>query len=795
MRSFLSRGGLIPALALIAACGETGTSAPAQDMAVVDAAVQDMAPVEDAAPEPPTPDVGPDAAPPEPDLGPDAALPDAAPPDMAPDAAPVAFSAEEVQALFNDRCVGCHIGGELGGLSLTEFAVTTVRVPANESPLHRIEAGDHDRSYLWHKLNGTHERADVGGSGTQMPQGREPLPAETLQRLALFIDALPQPPDEVCDNAQDDDGDRLADCQDPGCADDAHCQPEDCANDADDNADGLSDCDDPTCAEDPHCAPEDCGDGEDNNLDSLADCDDPACAAVPACIVETCDNGVDDNADELVDCDDDDCYGVERCMVPYTVDEMQQLFNANCEGCHVGGQALGGLSLEPPFLAQTVNVPAVRLPLDRIEPGDREASFLYRKIAGTQADVGGGNRMPNLPGVTLSRLQIERVGLFIDTLPPSVEVCNNRVDDDADRLTDCADPECARDAACQLHEDCGNGFDDDDDFWVDCLDPDCRGTAACGAGEDCANNADDDADGQVDCRDADCVGDPACVQPEACAGGVDEDGDGAIDCADADCALDMLCPHGEQCGNGADDDNDGFVDCADGDCAGAVACRAELCGNGADDNGNGAIDCADADCAAVPVCQPEICDNGADDNEDGLVDCLDSDCAAQLHCQPETCDNGMDDNDDGLVDCADAACAETIICRREICNDGMDNDNDGRIDCFDEDCSIHPACIQPMTRDELQLLFDQSCGCHGGGAPSGGMGLAAPFETQTVNVASFSGGGLDRIEPGDHLASFLWLKVAGQQGAGQGARMPRGGPFLSDVDLARMALYIDQLPR
>jgi hypothetical protein len=778
-----------PALALLSACGSTGTSQET-DMAVVqDAALVDMT-IQDAEAPAPTPDVGPDVFVPEPD----AALPDAALPDAAlPDVPPSAYTREEVQALLDERCVGCHIGGMQGGLTLTSFTMSTVRVPANEAPLNRIEPGDHQRSYLWHKLNGTHDTPEVGGSGTRMPQGGVPFTGLELTRLALFIDELPAPPPEICDNGQDDDDDLQVDCGDPGCADDAHCQVEDCGDDVDNDADGDADCADADCAEDPQCAPEDCANGEDDNLDTLVDCQDPLCDAFPACVTEICDNGADDNADGLTDCNDDDCFGVPGCMVAYTEEEMQQLFNANCVGCHVGGQALGGLSLDAPFAARTVNVAAVRPPLDRIEPGDRQRSFLFRKLEGTQAEVGGGNRMPSPGDRPLNRLQIERVGLYIDTLPALQEQCANRIDDDQDRLIDCADADCAADAACQIRENCGNGADDDGDFWVDCQDMDCQGQPACGAAEDCANNRDDDGDQLIDCRDANCVGAAACAVVEVCADGNDNDADGAVDCGDADCALDAACPAGEDCTNGADDDGDTLADCLDGECLGVIQCQAEICGNQRDDNADGFTDCADPDCRGAQACQPEDCNNGVDDNGDGQTDCEAAVCQADVHCQPEDCVNGMDDNANGRVDCDDVQCENTLFCTREVCDDALDNDNDGFTDCFDSDCSISPRCIVPMTEQEVQSMFDMSCGCHGGGAPAAGMTLGTPFAATTVNVPANSGGGLDRIEPGDHLASFLWLKMAGQQAANQGVRMPRGGPYLSDVDLARFALYIDQL--
>ncbi len=60
------------------------------------------------------------------------------------------------------------------------------------------------------------------------------------------------------------------------------------------------------------------------------------------------------------------------------------------------------------------------------------------------------------------------------------EICDNRIDDDGDRLVDCDDPDCANDPACQVQtEICDNRIDDDGDRLVDCEDPDCANDPAC----------------------------------------------------------------------------------------------------------------------------------------------------------------------------------------------------------------------------------------------------------------------------------------------------------------------------
>jgi hypothetical protein len=107
-----------------------------------------------------------------------------------------------------------------------------------------------------------------------------------------------KPPEEVCDNLEDDDLDDLADCADPDCA--TVCG-EVCTNGTDDDLDGLIDCADDDC--DGLC-PEACDDGRDNDGDGAIDCDDRDCfGSCP----EVCDDGFDNDGDGKVDCLDEDC--------------------------------------------------------------------------------------------------------------------------------------------------------------------------------------------------------------------------------------------------------------------------------------------------------------------------------------------------------------------------------------------------------------------------------------------------------------------------------------------------------
>lgn len=60
-----------------------------------------------------------------------------------------------------------------------------VNVPSTESRLMRIEPGIPERSYVLHKLRGTH--LAVGGEGERMPIGFESLPEHEIRLIADWI--------------------------------------------------------------------------------------------------------------------------------------------------------------------------------------------------------------------------------------------------------------------------------------------------------------------------------------------------------------------------------------------------------------------------------------------------------------------------------------------------------------------------------------------------------------------------------------------------------------------------------
>jgi hypothetical protein len=104
-------------------------------------------------------------------------------------------------------------------------------------------------------------------------------------------------------------------------------------------------------------------------------------------------------------------------VTAFTKAEVQTLVNARCTPCHIT-QASAGMSLANDFTTNTVNVNSSQVAtLKRIKPGSKDQSYLFHKIKGTHATVGGtGLRMPRNGPPYLTDTEIARIGAFIDAL-------------------------------------------------------------------------------------------------------------------------------------------------------------------------------------------------------------------------------------------------------------------------------------------------------------------------------------------------------------------------------------------
>lgn len=75
--------------------------------------------------------------------------------------------------------------------------------------------------------------------------------------------------------------------------------------------------------------------------------------------------------------------------------QVVPILNQHCVMCHLPGAAQAGLNLYPEPWAALVGVASTESPLNLVEPGSADKSYLYLKLLGTQQQVGGsGLRMP-----------------------------------------------------------------------------------------------------------------------------------------------------------------------------------------------------------------------------------------------------------------------------------------------------------------------------------------------------------------------------------------------------------------
>ena len=103
---------------------------------------------------------------------------------------PIDFTTQ-IQPIFAQNCavIGCHAGSfPAEGMSLEAGKAydNIVDVKSQEaSSAMRIKPGDAENSYLYRKLEG--EQRELGGSGSRMPQGRNPLSTAQIETIKNWI--------------------------------------------------------------------------------------------------------------------------------------------------------------------------------------------------------------------------------------------------------------------------------------------------------------------------------------------------------------------------------------------------------------------------------------------------------------------------------------------------------------------------------------------------------------------------------------------------------------------------------
>lgn len=114
-----------------------------------------------------------------------------------------------------------------------------------------------------------------------------------------------------------------------------------------------------------------------------------------------------------------------------------------------------------------------------------------------------------------------------------------------------------------------------------------------------------------------------------------------------------------------------------------------------------------------------------------------------------------------------------------------------------------PVCspIAPNLSVLQTMVFTPSCAvggstCHSGTAPQLGFDTSTAAKvlmtgSNVIATETFNSMGVTRIVPGDHAASYLWLKVTGATGITP-VQMPQTGQFLNNCQIDAIATWIDQ---
>jgi hypothetical protein len=79
--------------------------------------------------------------------------------------------------------------------------------------------------------------------------------------------------------------------------------------------------------------------------------------------------------------------------------DIAPVLEDRCAGCHLTGEESGKLALSMDIAFKTlVGQPSIESPLLRVKAGDPEASYLVKKLEGTQLVAGGKGAMMPLGG-------------------------------------------------------------------------------------------------------------------------------------------------------------------------------------------------------------------------------------------------------------------------------------------------------------------------------------------------------------------------------------------------------------
>jgi cysteine-rich repeat protein len=289
----------------------------------------------------------------------------------------------------------CHGGANAGGLDLRPQAAYAglVNAASQASPMRRVEPGDDARSFLWWKLAKGTRGLGTDVPGAAMPNGAAPISEAELSAVSLWIRAGAPQTGVV-----------------PGL----------------DALFGIS-CDVPhvpTCGDAVVDPGEDCDDGNNVDGDGCSHCALPRCGDGIVDLGEACDDGNQDDGDSCTS----DCACNRNVTSTWGAIQQAIFRRHGCTdaACHGSAQGQGGLDLRPDVAyANLVDAQSSQSTMKRVDPGYREGSFLWWKLAkatrGLSDQEVPGAGMPN--GLApLSEDELEAIRLWIQDGAPEAGV-------------------------------------------------------------------------------------------------------------------------------------------------------------------------------------------------------------------------------------------------------------------------------------------------------------------------------------------------------------------------------------
>jgi len=379
-----------------------------------------------------------------------------------------------------------------------------------------------------------------------------------------------------CTDGHDNDQNGLIDCDDPQCASLSTCEPKAACP-------TPVDCSVAACVEAGLCSESDCADTLDNDGDTLADCEDPDCAE--GCnnplgpqgqevTYEACRDGIDNDENGFTDCKDFSCQGSDDPKAIAWCDHFLEASVAKCgDGIDNDGNGFTDCndfscskSQKPEVIAHCESVLELDVP------------------SCTDGVDNDGNGFTDCDDFSCSQSEDQAVlDACADFKELGLEKCSDGVDNDGNGYSDCGDNSCSGSLEPDVMEHCDkttersmekctDGIDNDGNGYGDCRDFSCRNSTD----EEVASFCTEGyviKDGVIDIE----------ASIAECTDGIDNNNDAYTDCADRGClrdahdiAVGRACQESlveekseldARCCDGLDNDNDGFTDCEDFDCS------------------------------------------------------------------------------------------------------------------------------------------------------------------------------------------------------------------------------------